>query len=113
MAPTPLKAPHPFFAPRRWRAVSFSRGGPKARLAARLFHLTSSPVLTASASSAGSSANGTAKFDRSSRPGSDLTRHSDSLGDFAQLVLAGKSPEQQKLIIADFIEELRAKARIE
>ncbi len=109
MAPTPLKAPHPFFAPRRWRAVSFSRGGPKARLAARLFHLTSSPVLTASASSAGSSANGTAKFDRSSRPGSDLTRHSDSLGDFAQLVLAGKSPEQQKLIIADFIEELRAK----
>lgn len=42
------------------------------------------------------------------RPGSALTRLSDSLSDLAQLALAGKSPEQQKLIIADFIEDLRS-----
>ena len=41
------------------------------------------------------------------RPGSELTRLSDSLADLAALALAGKSPSQQRLIIADFIEDLR------
>jgi pyruvate dehydrogenase E1 component len=44
-----------------------------------------------------------------SRPAAALTRLSESLGDLAELALAGKSPEQQKIIIADFIEDLRAK----
>ena len=51
----------------------------------------------------------TVKRSASERPGAALTRLSDSLGDLAELVLAGKSPEQQKLIIADFIADLRAK----
>ena len=42
------------------------------------------------------------------RPGAALTRLSDSLAEIARLALDGKSPEQQKLIIADFIEDLRA-----
>jgi pyruvate dehydrogenase E1 component len=42
------------------------------------------------------------------RPGAALTRLSDSLADLARLALDGKSAEQQKLIIADFIEDLRA-----
>ncbi len=41
------------------------------------------------------------------RPGSTLTRLSDSLADLAALALSGKSPSQQRLIIADFIEDLR------
>ena len=41
------------------------------------------------------------------RPASELTRWSGSLADMARLVLAGKSPEQQKLVISEFIRELR------
>jgi pyruvate dehydrogenase E1 component len=85
----------------------------KGDLAGRGFRLTSTPVLTASTHSNGNSlhnANRDAKKPADlARPGSALTRLSDSLADLAELALAGKSPEQQKLIIADFIEELRAK----
>jgi pyruvate dehydrogenase E1 component len=51
----------------------------------------------------------TSRRSAADRPGTALTRFSDSLGDLAELVLAGKSPEQQKLIVADFIADLRAK----
>ena len=44
------------------------------------------------------------------RPASDLTRWSDSLADMARLALAGKSPEQQKVLISEFIRELRTQS---
>ena len=43
------------------------------------------------------------------RSGSALTRYRDSLADLADLVLAGKSPEEAKLIIREFIEDLRTR----
>ncbi|HAB18556.1 MAG TPA: pyruvate dehydrogenase (acetyl-transferring), homodimeric type [Verrucomicrobiota bacterium] len=43
------------------------------------------------------------------RPGASLIHVSDSLESVADVVLTGKSPEQQKLIVADFIEGLRAR----
>ncbi|MEN9674701.1 MAG: pyruvate dehydrogenase (acetyl-transferring), homodimeric type, partial [Verrucomicrobiota bacterium] len=43
------------------------------------------------------------------RPGTTLVRLSDSLEDVTDLMLVGKPPEQQKFIIADFIEGLRSR----
>ena len=41
------------------------------------------------------------------RPATELTRWSGSLADMARLVLEGRAPEQQKIIISEFIRELR------
>lgn len=43
------------------------------------------------------------------RPGSALTPISESLATLAEMALAGKTPTQQRIIIAEFIEELRRK----
>ena len=43
------------------------------------------------------------------RPGAALIRMSDSLEELADVILSGKPPEQQKLMMADFIEGLRAR----
>ncbi len=43
------------------------------------------------------------------RPGAGLIRMSDSLEEVADVVLSGKEPEQQKLLVADFIEGLRSR----
>ena len=42
------------------------------------------------------------------RPTAALDRWSGSLADMAHLVLAGKSPEQKKIVISEFIRELQA-----
>ena len=42
------------------------------------------------------------------RPTAELDRWSGSLADMAHLVLAGKSPEQKKIVISEFIRELQA-----
>jgi pyruvate dehydrogenase E1 component len=70
-------------------------------------------VLTDSATAPSSDAsdasgNGNPRANRHlARPGADLIRHSESLADLAALALAGRSPEQQKLIISEFVEDLR------
>jgi len=43
------------------------------------------------------------------RPGASLVRLSDSLEDLTETLLTGKSPEQQKFLIADFIAGLRSR----